>query len=53
MTSEQRREARYQRRKAQRAANKDERCFQLGPIEEVFSYRDMYKYGKKCCNGVR
>lgn len=53
MTSEQRREARYQRRKAYRAANKDERCFQLGPIEEVFSYRDMFKYGTKCCNGVR
>ncbi len=53
MTSEQRREARYQRRKAYRATNKNERCFQLGPLEEVFSYRDMFKYGMKCCNGVR
>lgn len=53
MTSEQRREARYQRRKARRAANKDERCFQLGSLEQVFSYRDMFKAGRKCCNGVR
>ena len=53
MTSEERREARYQRRKAKRAANRQKRCEQLGPVEKIFSYRDMFKYGKKCCNGVR
>ena len=53
MTSEERREARYKRRQAKRAANRQKRCEQLGPVEKIFSYRDMFKYGKKCCNGVR
>src|SRR5699024_1763701 len=25
----------------------------LGPIEQVFSFRKMFRWGKKCCNGVR
>ena len=53
MTSEERREARYQRRRAKRAANRQKRCEGLGPIGKVFSYREMFKYGRKCCNGVR
>lgn len=53
MTSEERREARYKRHQAKRAANRQKRCEQLGPVEKIFSYRDMFKYGKKCCNGVR
>ena len=53
MTSEERREARYQRRKQKRALKKQERCDSLGPIQRVFSYRKMFLYGKKCCNGVR
>uniref|UniRef100_A0AAU8B5S1 Reverse transcriptase domain-containing protein n=1 Tax=Dulem virus 34 TaxID=3145752 RepID=A0AAU8B5S1_9CAUD len=53
MTSEQRREARYYRRQARRQARKQARCDALGPIEKVFSYRKMFMYGKKCCNGVR
>lgn len=46
MTSEERREARYKRRQAKRAANRQKRCEQLGPVEKIFSYRDMFKYGK-------
>jgi len=53
MTSEERREARYQRRKAKRAKKRAERCAALGTIGEVFSYRKMFFYGRKCCNGVR
>lgn len=53
MTSEERREARYQRRRKRRQAKREARSAALGPIEKVFSYRSMYFYGKKCCNGVR
>ena len=53
MTSQERREARYQRRKAKRQERKQARCDALGPINQVFSYRKMFFYGKKCCNGVR
>ncbi|MBO5568349.1 MAG: hypothetical protein J6J18_05220 [Oscillospiraceae bacterium] len=53
MTSEERREARYQRRKAKRQARRAARCAGLGPLDQVYSYRKMFRYGKKCCNGVR
>lgn len=53
MTSQERREARYQRRKAKRQAKKQARCDALGPLDKVFSYRKMFRYGRKCCNGVR
>ena len=53
MTSEERREARYQRRRAARLARKQARCAALGPAEDVFSFRKLFYYGKKCCNGVR
>lgn len=53
MTSQERHEARYQRRKAERQARRDARCAALGPIDKVFSYHTMFKYGKRCCNGVR
>ena len=53
MTSSERREARYQRRKAARLARKQARCDALGPAEAVFSYRKLYRWGKKCCNNVR
>lgn len=53
MTSEQRREARYQRRKAARLQRRRDRCEALGPLEDVFSYRKMFFHGKKCCNGIR
>ena len=53
MTSEQRREARYQRRRAKRMARRKARSDALGPIDQVFSYRTMFLWGRKCCNGVR
>lgn len=53
MTSAERREARYQRRKAKRQAKREARCAALGPIDKVYSYRNMFFYGRKCCNGVR
>ena len=53
MTSEERHEARYRRRKAKRLANKRKRSEAVGTLEDIFNYRDMFFYGKKCCNGVR
>lgn len=53
MTSEERREARYQRRQARRRENLIKRNRAVGTIQEAFSYRKMFFYGKKCCNGVR
>ena len=53
MTSSERREARYQRRKAKRQAKREARCAALGPIGKVYSYRKMFFHGRKCCNGVR
>lgn len=53
MNSQERHEARYQRRKAKREANKVQRCVEVGGLEEVFTYHDMFKAGKQCCNGVR
>ncbi len=48
-----RREGRYQRRKAKRDANKVQRCIEVGGLNEVFSFNNMYTAGKKCCNEVR
>lgn len=53
MTSEERREARYHRRKAAREARRRKRSEALGGVEQVFGFRKMFKWGKKCCNNVR
>lgn len=53
MTSEERRKARYQRRRARRQEKRAARCAALGTIDQVFSYRKMFFYGRRCCNGVR
>lgn len=53
MTSQERHEARFQRCKAKRLERKQARCDSLGPTNKIFSYRKMFFYGKKCCNGVR
>lgn len=53
MTSEERREARYQRRKAKRQARQIARSAAVGGLQDVFTYRKMFFYGLKCCNGVR
>lgn len=47
MTSQERREARYQRRQARRRRNRQARSDGLGGLTGVFSYRNMFKYGKK------
>lgn len=53
MNSQERREARYQRRKAKREQKKLERSLQVGTIEDTLSFSELYKAGKRCCNGVR
>ncbi|MCM1234039.1 MAG: RNA-directed DNA polymerase [Ruminococcus flavefaciens] len=53
MTSKERREARYQRRRAKRLAKRTLRCREIGQTENVFGFHDLYAAGKKCCNGVR
>lgn len=53
MASEKRHEDRYQRRKARRLKNLIDRNAAVGGLEQVFNYRDMFKCGKICCNGVR
>lgn len=52
MTSEERKEARYQRRKAKRDAARMKRSRECGDFEEVFSFRHLYLAGKKCAKGV-
>ena len=52
MTSEERREARYQRRKAKRDEARLRRSKECGDFDEVFSFRHLYLSGKKCCKGV-
>lgn len=53
MTSEERRETRYHRRKAAREERRRRRSEALGGIDQVFGFRKMFKWGKKCCNNVR
>jgi len=53
MTSDERREVRYQRRKQRRLERKIQRSNDIGQLQDVFRYSDFYKTGKKCCNGVR
>lgn len=48
-----RRQGRYERRKERRETNRILRCKAVGDLKDVFNYEDMYKAGKKCCNGVR
>ena len=52
MTSEQRREVRYQRRKSAREARKSERMKGHDDYSEVFSYENLYRSYKCCRRGV-
>lgn len=52
MTSEERREARYQRRKRKRQERRDARSKACGDFEEVFSYRNLFASGHICCKNV-
>ena len=52
MTSEERREARYQRRAAARRAKRDAACAEHDNYDEVFSYKHLYQSYKCCRRGV-
>ena len=48
-----RREKRYQNRLNNRISKKLERADKIGTLWDIFKFDKVYKYGKKCCNGVR
>ena len=52
MTSEERHEARYRRRLAERQRRREERSRGCGTFEEVFSFQNLYKAGTRCGKGV-
>ena len=51
MTSEERREARYQRRKARREAKAQAATGKT--FDEVINFGNMVESGRKCCDGSR
>lgn len=53
MTSEERREACYQRRQARRQANRQKRSDEVGSLDKIYNFHDMFFFGKECCKGVR
>ncbi|MEG1578161.1 MAG: reverse transcriptase domain-containing protein [Oscillospiraceae bacterium] len=53
MSSTERRNARYQRRKAGRAERVQLRSDALGGLPTIFSYHNLFYCGTQCCNGVR
>lgn len=52
MTSEERHEARYQRRAAKRKEKRLARSKACGNFEDVFSYENLYASDHTCCKGV-
>lgn len=52
MTSEERREARYQRRVVHRAEKRNSRCTESTDFDIVFSYRHLYHSYRICRRGV-
>ena len=53
MNSQERHEARYQRRKAAREKKLHDRSNAVGTLSEAFSYSHLYFCGKNACKGVR
>ena len=53
MNSQERHEARYQRRVAKRKARKQMRSDQLNGVEGTLSFDKMFAAGRECCKGVR
>jgi hypothetical protein len=53
LSSKERHEARFQRRKKKREVVKAARAVACGDFGTVFSYINLYNYGKKSCRGVR
>lgn len=52
MNSLERKEARYQRRKQKREDKLNTLVNSFGTSEEIFNFKDMYKYGLDCCKNV-
>ena len=52
MNSAERHEARYKRRKAQRAARRQQLTEQYGTFNTVFDFDNLYRSYKMCCRGV-
>ena len=52
MNSAERHELRYQRRKAKREQRRFARSQSCGSFSEVFSYKNLYESGLKCCRNV-
>lgn len=48
-----RRSGRYERRKAKRDTRRIQRSIDVGGLNDVFTFHDLYVAGKECCNGVR
>lgn len=52
MNSEERKESRYQRRKAKRKSKLDNRT-NIKTFKDLFNFHNLYKAGKQVCNGAR
>lgn len=48
-----RRKGRYERRAARRREKHEARCAEIGGLDEVFSYSNLFRAGRACCNNVR
>lgn len=53
MTSKERHDNRYKRRREKRMQKKQMRTDNICGIETAMSYEKLYQSGKKCCSGVR
>lgn len=48
-----RRQDKYDRRQAARLAKREQRCEDIGGVEDIFTFNTMYRAGLECCSGVR
>lgn len=48
-----RRQGRYERRKAKRDNKRIQRSNEVGGLQDVFTFHNLYTAGKQCCKGVR
>lgn len=53
MTSSERKELRYYRRKEARQKRKQSRADAIGSLDFIFSYHNLFKYGLDSCKNVR
>lgn len=52
MTSKERKQKRYERRKKERIIKKLDTVASIGTAEDVFCFSDMFKFGDECCKAV-